>query len=197
MLELDVRGRTRTTEVPVRYDERHAGRSEMDTREVMRFARHLAWLYRAWYPETARAITFGCEGLRVFVVDVAFYVALATAGADRRPARAATHRPAATWSWALNPTVTFGDRSRAGRIAQWARSVTASVASAAASAGAYNLIATASPWLDAQRTAALAHGAALCARVNFCLAQLWVNRSALRIDGVPPRGYTAWKEILQ
>ena len=62
----------RTTEVPIRFAERHAGRSKTDTREIVRFARHLARHDRARYPQTARAITFGCVGLRRFVVDVAF-----------------------------------------------------------------------------------------------------------------------------
>ena len=143
------------------------------------------------------AITFGGVGLSGFVVDVAFYVALAAAGAHHRRARAALCWPAETWNRALNRTVTVGDRLRAGRITQWKRSVTASVVSAAVNVEAYIAITTASPWLDAHRIAAFAHGVALGARVNFWLAQVWVYRSAQRSDGVPPRGCTAWKEMLQ
>ena len=177
-LEIGVRGRMRTAEVPIRFEKRHAGESKMDAREVVRFARHLVQLARARYPETARTVTFGCVGLSGFVVDVAFYVALGAAGADHRVARAVSFWPAATWNWALNRWVTFGDRPRARRSTQWARAVTASIASAGVNVGAYIAMTGASTWLDAHRLAALALGVALGAGVNFGLAHAWVFRSA-------------------
>ena len=173
-LELGVRGRMRTAEVPIRFEERHAGKSKMDAREVVRFARHLLRLYRARYPETARALTFGCVGFSGFVVDVTVYLVLTAAGVEHRLARAASFWPAATWNWALNRKVTFGDRRSAGRTAECARFVGASLVSAAVNVSAYVAMTGVSDWLDAHRVAALALGVALGAGVNFWLARTWV-----------------------
>lgn len=148
-------------------------------------------------PARCKAFRVGALPAGAGSSSTSFYVALAAAGADDRRARAASFWPAATWNRALNRTASLGDRPRAGSTAQWVRSVTASVASAAVNVGAYIAITTASPWLDAHWTTARAHGVALGAPANFWLAQLRVYRSAQQIDGVPPRGNPAWKEILQ
>ena len=95
-LELAVRGAMRTAEVPIRFEARHAGASKMDAREVVRFARHLARLYRARWPKPARAMLFCLVGASGLTVDVVVFVALGALGLDHRLARALSFWPAVT-----------------------------------------------------------------------------------------------------
>ena len=188
-LEFGVRARLCPAQVPIRFDERHAGESKMDLREVVRFTRHLARLARVRHPRKTRVVSFGCVGLSGLVIDVGCYLALTAAGVEHRIARTASFWPAATWNWALNRQVTFADRARTDRRAQWARFVGASATGAVVNVGTYIAVTGASPWLDTHRLVALAMGVALGAAVNFCLASKWVF--AGKREKTPAHGATS------
>ena len=176
-LELAVRGRMRTTHIPISFDQRHAGESKMDAREVVRYARHLTRLVRHRHQRSTRLVCFASVGLSGFAIDVAVYISLAAAGVEHRIARIASFIPAATSNWALNRKITFAERPKTSRAHQWARSMTSSAASALINIGTYITATGTCPWLDAHRLWALALGVAVAAAMNFAINHKWVYRA--------------------
>ncbi|MFQ5414134.1 MAG: polyprenol monophosphomannose synthase [Phycisphaerae bacterium] len=68
-LELYVKGRCRgPAEVAIQFDTRAAGTSKFDTRETLRFVRHLARLYRFRYPWLVWAAILCAVGIAIAVV---------------------------------------------------------------------------------------------------------------------------------
>ena len=106
-MELALRARLRTAQVPIRFEARRIGLSKMDAREVARIARHMLGLWRWRHPRAGEALCFAAVGASGFVIDLAVYLALSAAGTEHRLARALAFWPAAAWTWAWNRNVTF------------------------------------------------------------------------------------------
>ena len=128
----------------------------------------------------ARVTVFALVGGISFIVDVAGYLALVGAGIEHRLARALAFWPAVTSSWALNRTLTFADRPRDGRGAQWARFTVTCLVGLALNVGTYTALTTFVAVFDRYRLLALIAGTAIGSVANFVLASTLVYRRTPR-----------------
>ena len=113
--------RGRICEAPIFFGDRRAGESKMNWREQANYLRHLRRLYHYRWPKAAEALQFGFVGFIGFLWDALFYVGLQAAGLSHLWARALAFWPGVTSNWFLNRVMTFKERPRTGKAAQWAR----------------------------------------------------------------------------
>ena len=169
-LEAMARGRLRVAEVPIAFRACERGASKLGWRQRAQFARQLHGLYLARFGTAARLASFGTVGVTGFLVDVGCYAALQALGVEHRIARFLSFWPAATWNWAWNRSLTFGDRAGRASAGEWLRFAAACAAGLVANVGGYAALTTAVGWFDRHRLAALAAGVALGAAANYAAA---------------------------
>lgn len=175
-LELMVRGRLRTKEVPIRFAERAVGSSKMTWRHQLELLYQLRRLYIDRHGSAWRALSFGLVGASGLIVDVTGYAALQWIGLEHRLARLLSFWPAVTWNWFFNRHLTFGDRPPQPRVRQWARFACASLVGLAANVGTYALLTSLVEFFDRHRFVGLACGIALGSLSNFLAATFVVYR---------------------
>ena len=175
-LELMVRGRLRTKEVPIRFAQRAVGSSKMTWRHQVEFLRQLRRLYMDRHESVWRALSFGLVGASGMLVDVTGYVALQWIGLEHRIARLLSFWPAVTWNWFFNRHVTFADRPPQPRMRQWARFACTSLVGLGANVGTYTLLTTLVEFFDRYRFVGLACGIGLGSLFNFLAATSVVYR---------------------
>ena len=122
----------------------------------------------------ARVTLFALAGGVSFIVDVAGYLALVGTGIEHRLARALAFWPAVTSSWALNRALTFADRPRGHRGAQWARFAGTCLVGLSLNVGSYTALTTFVAVFDRHRLLALVAGTAVGSVANFILASTLV-----------------------
>lgn len=181
-LEIMIIGRITPGEVPIVFADRRRGRSKLGWRARTRYLKQLAKLYLG-KANAKRLGWFAAAGTCGLAVDIACWSALQAAGLDHRTARVLAFVAAATTTWAANRTVTFADRARTARGAQWTRHLGTGLGALALNAGTYAALTSTSPWFDEHRPIAFALGVALGASVNFVLANRYVFRE--RLQGHP------------
>lgn len=179
-LELIVRGRLRVREVPIEFRDRTRGSSKMNWREQRNTLVHFGRLYRFRFPLLARIVPFGLVGASGFAVDSGFYFGLQALGAHHLAARFASFWAAVSWNWGLNRVLTFGDRPRAPRAAQWSRFAMASLLALGLNFGAYGVLTSSVPFFARERFLAFVVGVAAASAFNFLAANRFVYRRDVR-----------------
>ena len=170
-LELIVRGRMRTAEVPIRFGARQRGSSKLNWRAERDYLRHLAKLYALRAALPTRIVLFGLVGATGVSVDAAGFLTLEAAGLDHRVARTLSFWPAVTCTWFGNRHVTFADRSAdAPPAPQWARFACTALLGASVNIGTYLALTGHVPWFEGHHLLALATGVVCGAAINFAVA---------------------------
>lgn len=117
-LELMVRGRLRTREVPIDFSDREGGQSKVDSKVRVAFLRHLYRLYRFKLGSLSGALGLAQSIAARFVgflVDVAGFLALQAIGLDHRLARCVSLVPALCSRWLLDGRASRASRSMRAR----------------------------------------------------------------------------------
>ena len=187
-LELMVRGRLRTREVPIRFAERAVGSSKMTWRQQVEFLRQLRRLYMDRHRSVWRVLSFALVGASGMLVDVTGYFGLQWIGLEHRLARLLAFWPAVTWNWFFNRHVTFGDRPPQPRVPQWTRFVCTSLVGLGANVGTYTLLTTLVEFFGRYRFVALAFGIGLGSLFNFLAATSVVYREHSEPNAGPQLG---------
>ena len=170
-LELMVRSDfRRIVEVPIAFSDRQAGKSKMNLAQQWKYLRHLRRLYVYRFGRFGEFMHYIAVGGSGFVVDISFYYLLQWLGVEHRIARAVAFWPAATWNWALNRRLTFGDRRRRPRRRQWLEYSVTSLLGFAISWGLYTSLTTWLPWFDSRRFAAVILGITVASIFNFTVS---------------------------
>ncbi len=177
-LELMVRGRLATIELPIAFQDRARGRSKMGWRQQLAFLRHLQRLYLVRFGTPARVASFLAVGGSGFVVDVAVYLGLQGLGLEHRLARFISFWPAVTWNWRLNRALTFEERPRSPVVRQWTQFAVGSLLGLGVNVGGYTALTTFVAVFDRHRLLALICGVALGSAVNYLVATRFAYRRA-------------------
>ena len=173
-LELMVRGRLRTAEVPIAFSDRRHGASKLNLRQQFNYLRHVHRLYLFRYGGTARLASFLCVGASGFVIDVAFYLGLQSFGVEHRLARFLSFWPAVTWNWRLNRALTFAERPWRPQARQWAQFVGSSLLGLLANVGTYTALTSLVAFFGRNRLLALVCGVAVGSIANYLVANGYV-----------------------
>ena len=169
--------RGRICEAPIFFGDRRAGESKMNWREQANYLRHLRRLYHYRWPKAAEALQFGFVGFIGFLWDALFYVGLQAAGLSHLWARALAFWPGVTSNWFLNRVMTFKERPRTGKAAQWARFAAVSLAGFGINWGVYAALTLHSDFFSERKFAAFVIGILAGAVFNFIAADKLVFRS--------------------
>ena len=175
-LELIVRGRLLTVEVPITFHDRARGASKMDWRQQTAYLRHLHRLYLLRFGAAAYVASFLAVGASGLAVDIAGYLLLQGAGVEHRLARFVSFWPAVTWNWRLNRTFTFAERPKRPKVRQWAEFAIGSLLGLGVNVGGYAALTSTLAFFDQHRLVALICGVALGSVANYLCATLFVYR---------------------
>jgi dolichol-phosphate mannosyltransferase len=175
-LELLVKGGFRKPgEVPIHFADRVHGESKLNWKEQVRYLRHLRRLYQFRFPFLAEFTQFGAVGASGFAVDLLLYLGLqGLAGLGHVAARALSFWGAASWNWAWNRALTFSNRQKTSRLAQWSGFLLTSLLGFAINVGSYYVLTHYVPFFDAHKILALLGGVLLGFGFNFLTARLLV-----------------------
>jgi dolichol-phosphate mannosyltransferase len=181
-LEILVRGEfEKVREIPIHFAERRAGASKLTIREQLRFLEHVARLYRYRYRTATELVQFGMVGGSGFLVDLGVYLGFQfELGIEHRIARARSFLAAASWNWAWNRAVTFGDRPKTSKAKQWPAFVLSSILGFCVNWGCYTGLTGLVPFFDRNRILALAAGVVAGMGLNFVVARRFVFKRARR-----------------
>jgi dolichol-phosphate mannosyltransferase len=175
-LELLVKGDfKRPGEVPIHFADRVHGESKLTWKEQVRYLRHLRRLYQFRFPFLAEFMQFGAVGGTGFAVDLLLYLGLQwLTGMGHVAARAVSFWGAASWNWAWNRVLTFSNRKKTAKLAQWSGFLFTSLLGFAINVGSYYVLTHHVPFFEAHKILALLAGVLLGFGFNFLTARLLV-----------------------
>jgi dolichol-phosphate mannosyltransferase len=175
-LELLVKGGFKKPgEVPIHFADRVHGESKLTWKEQVRYLRHLRRLYQFRFPFLAEFMQFGIVGGSGFAVDLLLYLGLQwLTGMGHVAARALSFWGAASWNWAWNRVLTFSNRRRTAKLAQWSGFLFTSLLGFAINVGSYYVLTHYVPFFEAHKILALFTGVLLGFGFNFLTARLLV-----------------------
>jgi dolichol-phosphate mannosyltransferase len=175
-LELLVKGGFKKPgEVPIHFADRVHGESKLTWKEQVRYLRHLRRLYQFRFPFLAEFMQFGIVGGSGFAVDLLLYLGLQwLTGMGHVAARALSFWGAASWNWAWNRVLTFSNRKKTAKLAQWSGFLVTSLLGFAINVGSYYVLTQYVPFFEAHKILALFTGVLLGFGFNFLTARLLV-----------------------
>ena len=175
-LELLVKGDFKKPgEVPIHFADRVHGESKLTWKEQVRYLRHLRRLYQFRFPFLAEFMQFGIVGGSGFAVDLLLYLGLQwLTGMGHVAARALSFWGAASWNWAWNRVLTFSNRKKTAKLAQWSGFLFTSLLGFAINVGSYYVLTQYVPFFEAHKILALFTGVLLGFGFNFLTARLLV-----------------------
>jgi len=175
-LELLVKGDFKQPgEVPIHFADRVHGESKLTWKEQVRYLRHLRRLYQFRFPFLAEFMQFGIVGGSGFAVDLLLYLGLQwLTGMGHVAARALSFWGAASWNWAWNRVLTFSNRKKTAKLAQWSGFLFTSLLGFAINVGSYYVLTHYVPYFEVHKILALLTGVLLGFGFNFLTARLLV-----------------------
>jgi len=175
-LELLVKGNFKKPgEVPIHFADRVHGESKLTWKEQVRYLRHLRRLYQFRFPFLAEFMQFGAVGGSGFAVDLLIYLGLQwLTGMGHVAARALSFWGAASWNWAWNRVLTFSNRKKTAKFAQWSGFLFTSLLGFAINVGSYYVLTHYVPYFEVHKILALLAGVLLGFGFNFLTARLLV-----------------------
>jgi len=175
-LELLVKGNFKKPgEVPIHFADRVHGESKLTWKEQVRYLRHLRRLYQFRFPFLAEFMQFGAVGGSGFAVDLLIYLGLQwLTGMGHVAARALSFWGAASWNWAWNRVLTFSNRKKTAKLAQWSGFLFTSLLGFAINVGSYYVLTHYVPYFEVHKILALLAGVLLGFGFNFLTARLLV-----------------------